>query len=240
MMMHPNCLDLDPHDGDIELLERLKLHFGFVPTQDKVGGWLTLGDVQSTLQAELATQREGACPSLRTFNLLRSALIASGTARDAVRTETPLDALSDDWPSRFLDRLGKQTALEMPSGRLAAMGKAGSILFMVGFVGSIVLAVNRQWQPALWLLIPMIVGVILIVRDKGRWPPGVHTLGDLAVRVAGLNHARLGEVRDLPETLWQRLTAIVAEQSDMPPQHMRSDTLLFAPRKSLRERLAGS
>jgi hypothetical protein len=239
-MTHPNCLDLDPQDGDLELVEQLELHFGFVPTQEKVGGWLTLGDVHSTLQAELVTQTEGACPSLRTYNLLRSALIASGTARDALRTETPLAALAGGRPSRFLVRLGKQTALEMPSSRFAAVGIVGSIMFTVGFVGSIVLAVNRQWQPALWLLIPMIVGLILIRRDKGRWPPGVQTLGDLAVRVAGLNHERLGEVRDLPDTLWQRLTAIVAEQSDMPPQHMRSDTLLFAPRKSLRERLAGS
>lgn len=52
----PNCLDLDPQDGDIELIEALELHFGFVPTQEKVRNWLTLGDVHETVRAEYDAQ----------------------------------------------------------------------------------------------------------------------------------------------------------------------------------------
>jgi hypothetical protein len=233
-MVHPNCLDLDPQDGDIELIEELERQFDFVPTQDLVGGWLTLGDVHATLQAQMATRREGACPSLRSFNLLRADLMASGLPRTTLRPETPLDAIADGRPRRLLSRLSKQTGLIMPSSRFAAAGNVGSVVFMLGFCGSIVFTVNGQWHAALWLLLPLVLGFSLILIDKGRWPPGIATLGDLVARTAALNHKQLGEVRELPDTLWQRLTAIVAEQSEMPPQAMRADTLLFAPRKGLK------
>lgn len=233
-MVHPNCLDLDPQDGDLELFEELELQFGFVPTQEKVGNWLTLGDVYATLQAEIAMGRDGACPSLRSFNLLRTALMANKTARWELRVETFLDGLTDGRPARFLDRLGKQTGLQMPRSRFAAAGKIGSFVFLIGFFGSIVSAIVSQWQAALWLLLPLVTGIGLMWTDKGRWPPGITTLGDLAARVAALNHEKLGQVRDLPDTLWQRLTAIVAEQSELSPNEMRPDTLLFAPRKGLR------
>lgn len=231
--MHPNCLDLDPQDGDIDLIEELERHFGFVPTQEKVGRWLTLGDVHATLEAEIAIRREGACPSLRAFNLLRQALLANGSARQSLQVETALDFIADGRPASLLHRLGKQTGLRMPSSRYAAAGRIGGILFLVGFIGSIALLLNGLLQVALVLFLLLVSGAGLMWTDKGRWPPGMTTLGDLAGRVAALNHKKLADVRDLPDTLWQRLTAFVAEYSEMPTQSMRADTLLFAP---LRER----
>jgi hypothetical protein len=233
-MAYRNCLDLDPHDGDIDLIEALESEFGFQPTQQKVGQWLTLGDVHATLKAEFVTREGGVCPTVRAFNLLRAAFIASGSERGLCRPEASLDLFADGRPSRMLDRLSKQTGLVMPRSRFAALGKVGSIVFLLGFFGSIVFTVDGQWHAALWLLLPLILGVSLIRMDKGRWPPGIVTVGDLAARVAALNHKQLGDVRDLPDTLWQRLTAIVAEQSEMPPQAMRADTLLFAPRKGVK------
>lgn len=231
-MKHPNCLDLDPQGGDIELLEGLERQFGFKPTQGKVGDWLTLGDVHATLLAEADVRREGVCPSMRAFYRLRTVLIEGGLAREALRPEALLDDLAGDRPTRFLSMLRKQSGLKMPSGRFAPMGKIGGVAAYVGFIGSFVLALNGELPAAMWLLSPIVLGVALVMVDKGRWPVGMTTLGDLADRVAALNHHQMGNVRDLPDTLWSRLTAIIAEQCEMAPHEMRADMLLFAPRKS--------
>jgi hypothetical protein len=234
-----NCLDLDPHDGDIELIEALELEFGFVPTQEKVGGWLTLGDVHNTLQAEIAIQGEGACPSLRAFNLLRAALMAGGLSRASLRTDTALDALAEGRPRQWLKLLGKHTGLEMPSSRTGALGVMSVVCWFMGWLVGCITAINGNLQTALMYSLPFIaIAAILFWLDKGQWPAGIVTLGDLVDRVAGLNHNRLGDVRDLKDSTWRRLTAIVAEQSDTLPAEMKSDTLLFAPRKTLRERIS--
>lgn len=160
--------------------------------------------------------------------------MSNGVARGTLRVETALNGLADGRPARFLYRLEKQTGLQMPMGRYATAGRIGGIAFMIGLVGGIVLAVNGQWWAGLWFLLLLAAGIGLISINKGRWPTGITTFGDLAARVAALNHMQLGQARDLPDSVWQRLTAIVAEQSDMPPQEMRADTLLFAPRKQLK------
>lgn len=233
-MAYPNCLDLDPQDGDLELLEELEIEFGYVPAHEQTGSWLTLGDIYTSLQPMIATSGKGACPSIRLFNLLRAALMAKGLSRQALRRETPLDAFVNGQPRRMLSYLSKRTGLRVPASRYAMAGKFGSIFFLIGFVGGIVLALEGQFQTALWMFLAVVLGFALIWMDKGIWPPGMTTLGDLSARVAALNHLQLGNVRDLPDSLWQRLTAIVAEQSEMPPQEMRADTLLFASRKNLK------
>lgn len=234
---HPNCLDLDPRDGDIELLEALTREFGFQPTQQKVGHWLTLGDIHDTLATEYAARREGACPSQRVFNRLREALQSDLIPRADLRPTCRLGVLADRGPREFLRRLEKQTCLDMPWSPYATMGNVGSILFLIGFLGGIVLLGVGLAMAGSGLLLG-VLALLLMLRDKGRWPAGMVTLGDLADRVAALNHSKLGVVRDLPDALWRRLTAIAAEQSLISPQDMRVDTLLFAPRKSLMERLA--
>lgn len=231
-MGQANCLDLDPEVGDIELLEELNQHFGLQPSQEQCRHWRTLGDIHDTLQDVLGTRSEGACPSLRAFNGLRQAVLAGGRARSALGPSTPLDALDNHRPRQWLQRLATQTGFDMPWCRYGPTGQGGSWLFLVGFVFGIVLLGAGQWRAGLGLLAMMALGLWLMWRDHGRWPAGLATLGDLADRVAALNHRKLGDVRDLPGTRWRRLTAIAAEQSDMAPADMQADTLLFAPRRT--------
>lgn len=75
-------LNIDPQDGDLDLLEDIERVFEIRLEQQHVGHWRTLGDVHRTLLALVPVgTSEGSCPTSMAFYHLRRALRKDAHAR---------------------------------------------------------------------------------------------------------------------------------------------------------------
>lgn len=227
--MQPS-LDLDPQDGDTEFFEALQSHFGIRLAQADVGDWLTLGDVHATIVAKLPDPSAiGFCPTAHVFNRFRSALVEMGHQRSAITRHAALETFSNGRPTTFSNKLATTTGLNMPSNSYRILGKIGSWMLFVGGIGALVLLLKAEGPYALYPLIAAAIGFALMMVDRGTFPAGVASLGDLAARTSALNRLGLKSsgARDMPNGTWEVLMAIASEQSGIASEKIGPDTFLF-------------
>jgi hypothetical protein len=231
-MIQPT-LDLDPQDGDLDFIVEVEATFGVRLTKDHVADWKTLGDVHKTLTAVLPEwTADGACPTSMAFNRLRRALVSAGHERRQIKPSSALAAFANGRPARLLRRLEKQTGLQVPACHLKALGGAGAWMSFIGLIGWIPGALNQEWLLVGLCALIGLVGLGLLRLDRGRLPPGLRTLGDLAERSAALSRTTLRQegARRMPNDIWTTLAAIVAEHSEWGaanPHDLGPETYLF-------------
>jgi hypothetical protein len=222
-------IDLDPRDGDMDLIEALDRAFAIKLKQSDVGHWRTIGDAHATLQALAPVRYGGDCPSQIAFHRLRAALVARGHARAAIRPSVPLADLTLDHPARLLRQVGRGTGLATPTLDLNAMGYVASVALLASFIAVGACFFTAHWLALLVCLAVLAGSVCLFLLDKGRFPASLTTIADLAERTAALSRGKqaLAGARDLPDGHWRTLVAILAELTRVDPAAIGPDTYLF-------------
>lgn len=228
-------LDLDPEWGAIDLIEELEATFGFKIKDEEAERCCTVGDVYNVVCAYTSgwDDQEGLCGSPMVFYRLRSALCPED--KRSITPRTPLDHLAPS-PSKLMDGLAKRSGLRLPVHTLTGPGNAGAVILLAGIVLSVVAFFNVHWLFGGASASVAMIGLILVWRDPGRFPAGIHTLGDLVNRAVPLNSKLLKELGGRPAARWSILTSIAAEYGKLEPAEISPETYLH--KKSLDEALA--
>ena len=222
-------LDLDPQDGDTEFLEDIEAVFEISLTQQDVGHWVTLGDVHDTLLQLLPiATADGVCPTAMTFYRLRRSLMSEVTT-DSIRPSTLLAPLVKTGPSGLLTRLKRDTGLRMPPRTLTSIGMIGFCLLLAAIPAALFAGSRDAWVAVTAAALGIALGAALIAVDRGEFPAGLVTIGDLARRVAGLNRPLLRKqgARQMPNGVWETLVALAADHSGLGASEIGPETHLF-------------
>jgi hypothetical protein len=230
----PHCtilttVDLDPQDGDVDLIEEVERAFSVKLEQADVGHWRTVGDVHETLMRRVLPSRVGACPSMFAFNVLRAALVQNGALRSNIRPSTLLESVAGHRPARLFRQFRKQTGLDLPTCSYRVPGQVGSIVILIASIITVVCLLTASWVAFLTSVVSLSGGLALAYSDKGRLPVSLRTFGDLAQRSAALSRGTLVArgMRDMPSSVWDTLAAILAELTITDPRAIGPDTYLF-------------
>jgi hypothetical protein len=221
----PNALDLDPELGDAIFVCDIEEVFGVRLTQADVGTWLTVGDAYNTLCTCLDDQlgRDGACMDAMAFYRLRRALIP--LVRGArMSPSMPLQGIGGLSVRKLFRYLARETGLKIPQRGRSWIGEIGLALFAIA---PILWFVTSAWPT---LLAALAVGILMVRIDPGALPSDCSSLGELARRVAVLNHGRLhaSGARSRPDDVWKTLVDIASRISTLPREQIQRDTYLLA------------
>ncbi len=186
--------------------------------------WTTFGDAFDHVDAYV--QRHGTGPGCATqmaFYRLRSALLLGrNTGPDA--PVAPL--VGGNLKARFRD-LEADTGLAMPPPAFGPLGWVAVGLFSATLPVAIILGFGGRGAGVAALLV--MTGWICRVRDHGRWPRGIATLGNLARAVADLNRGRLAKAgaRLTSAEIWAIIQALGASETGIDPAVIGPDTTFF-------------
>lgn len=219
-------LDLDPEWGAIDLTEEVEAAFDIKIADSEAEQCWTVGDLYEIVCRHTPDWEagDGSCSSSMAFYRVRRSI--SPHERRAVSPRTPLGSLSER-PSRFVDNIGKSTGLRVPMTELTGRGKVGAWLICGAVAAFIAALVWTSWQFAGLAAAVMLAGLLLARSDRGKFPEGVETVGDLVRRTAALNAAKLREEGARPVDRWEVLVALCAEYGALPPTQIGPDTFLL-------------
>ena len=225
-----NSLDLDPEWGAIDLIEDVETTFECMIEDHQAAECTTVGDVYRVLCARAPEwdEQSGNCASSIVFYRLRHSL--SATARRGVTPKMPLAAFALH-PSQLLKKITRDTGLRVPIHRLTLLGKIGGWLTFIGILVAIVALFTQHWMESGAAALVAVGGFPLQLLDRGQYPTGVVTFGDLVRRIAPLNVTKLRDVGGAPADRWSVLVALAAEHGVLSPREIGPDTFLH--RKSL-------
>jgi hypothetical protein len=226
----PNTLGLDDDLAPNELVAELEASFGFRFTNSELGSLRTVGDIFAVIRGRYAQTSDGAnrCATAMAFYRIRRAC-AGFNARAKLTPDTRLDAFNTLTVKAFCKQIKARTGLRLPRLGFTPMGQLGTWCISAGFLAA-VLAIAVA-KPQLWP-IPVLTaaaGIILVNLDSRRWPTGCLTLGDLAIKVAGLNFGKLradgAASRD--KDLWSAFIEVLSEHSLLPKPEIGPETRLL-------------
>jgi len=215
-------------DDDLDLLRDVEQAFDIRIPPEASMPMRTLGDLHRWLLNTLPpAQSGGRCPSAMAFYRLRQAA-KSVEITEQIRPVTPLDALAAK-PARFLRRLQKQTQLVLPAAKLRWTGRMGSALVAICLLVGIVAAANGNLLHAVVSAGGLAFGAILMLLDRGAFPGGLLTFGDLSRRAAALNRKalKLEGARHIAGEEWDALAAIAAELTALPADQIEPETFFY-------------
>jgi len=224
-----NTLDLDPEWGAIDLIEEVENEFGIKFRNEEVEPCATVGDFYAVLFARVPDWSVGGerCATSMAFYRIRRCL-------DPERAKgiTPNTPLPDDVaPAVLFKALGRDTALRLPSIRPTWPGMVGVMLASVGCIAGVVALLTGWWRMSGIGFALAAGGIPFIWMERGRWPLGISTVGDLAQRTASLNSRTLRASGGRSLSCWEVLVAIAAEHGALAPDEITTST--FFHRKSL-------
>lgn len=223
-----NTLGLYGDDDDIELIEDVECAFAIRFGNHEPGDWYTVGDIYRALAARFpaASDAKGGCATAMAFYRIRRGLDQIGHA-GPLRLDTPLLMSDSGNIASLFNGLGRQTRLRMPGVDMRALGTVGVWLgFLSAFAAFVMLAGGKI--PWIAMLLGGL-GVGMCFLDRGKAPADCRTLGDLAVKVAGLNRAALiaeGAASRASNT-WRDLIEVLSEHTQLPKSEIRPDTWLL-------------
>jgi hypothetical protein len=167
------------------------------------------------------------CASAMAFYRLRRALARDGS-NPCLAPTTALEEIPSPSPKATFRRiLEAYPDIRLPRLSLSAAGLCGLALLVSAFALIVVLAASPRWSafPAL----ATALGVLLMRYDRGRFPRGCRTLGDLARKVAGLNIVALTAAgacyREVD--VWRAFVEVLTEHSSLPKSEIQEHTLIL-------------
>ncbi|MFC3714414.1 hypothetical protein ACFOMD_17735 [Sphingoaurantiacus capsulatus] len=97
-------------------------------------------------------------------------------------------------------------------------------------VVAIITGFNAAWAGMAGATAVIGVAIVLLRADRGEFPGGIETVGDLAKRAAALNRRSLFTqgARRMPNSEWETLVAIAADHSTLNANDIGPDAHLFA------------
>lgn len=194
-------------DGDeLDVLEAVERSFDIRILDHEAECATTAGQLFDIVMAKSSVDPDARrCATAMTFYRLRRAM---GDPKASPRSK--LHEIVPDTPRQLFHRLGRETGLAMPSGR---MGRLGSVCLyaMIFFVLAAVVTFVAGW--AYWpfvLLLAVSAGVLLWL-DARRWHG--ETLGQVTRKVVNLNFARLSYLgaRSAPIDAWAAYAGLLSD-----------------------------
>lgn len=221
-----DTLDLDGDSID-DLVDEVEEAFALRFAGDELLTVLTVGDLHDRVMARLRSD-PGLCATSMAFYRIRRALAAEGQ-RGVVRPDTLLPTDTEARPRRLLPRLGTGSGLRGLYATAGWMGAVGGWLIL-GVIALIVIAwAERAWLFAWAALALAFASAGLLILDRGRWPNGMRTVGELAQYAVAKNHGGLvaqGAVaRD--NEVWSSLQIIASEFARLDPSEVQRNTTFF-------------
>jgi len=224
-----NTLDLDPEWGAIDLIEEVEKEFDIKFRDEEVEPCVTVGDFYTVLCARVPDWSVGGerCATSMAFYRIRRFLDPDRTK--GITPSTPLP--EDVAPAMLFKALSRDTAFRLPSIRPTWLGMVGGILVSAGCIAGIIALLTGRWRMSGIGFASAACGIPFMWMDRGRWPLGVATVGDLARRTASLNSRTLRANGGRPLPCWEVLAALSAEHGALAPDDITAGT--FFHRKSL-------
>ncbi len=225
-----NTLDLDPEWGAIDLIEDVEKEFGIRFRSEEVEPCETVGDFYTVLCDRVPDLSVGGerCATSMAFYRIRRFLDPERTK--GIKPSTPLP--EDVAPALLFKALGRDTALRLPTIRHTWLGMVGGMLVSVGCIAGVFALLMGWWRMSGIAFTLAACGIPFIWVDRGRWPLGIATVGDLAQRTASLNGQMLRSDGERPVSRWEVLVALAAEHGALAPDEITAST--FFHRKSLK------
>ena len=224
-----NTLGLDDDLDTVEVMCNLETSFSIRFTEAEFSAWRTVGDIYSTLRSRISNSTKGAgrCATAMTFHRLRRAL-SDLSIETRLGPDTPVKGLTTLTTKALFKQISARSGLRMPRPRVALWGTVGAWSILAGLAGLVTTAVfGPHWWP-----VPMLaaaLGIMLHQLDPGDVPFDCQTLGDLSRKVAGLNFGKLSnegaELHD--KDLWNALVEVLSEDTFLPKQEIRPETVLL-------------
>jgi hypothetical protein len=225
-----NSLDLDPQDGDLELLEELEEVFAIKFEPEETRELVTVGDLHDLLARKMPLLGGKKCRTQMAFYRLRKALTVM-SPQSELRPATNLSRIGQGAPRMFFRVLERASGLRLPSLPLTRVGIAAWLLLFFAFVGLIVFSASGGGLASFMAAGLAFGGMILVAQhDRGVISEHLVTLGDLAKATSAKNYAMLSNFggRQSNEELWSALIELLAELSGaLRKDEIKPSTTLF-------------
>lgn len=226
-----NSLDLDPQDGDLELLGELKDVFEISFEPEDTHEIYTVGDLHDLLARKMPLLDGKKCRTQMTFYRLRKALTVMSPQTE-LRPVTNLSDIVLGAPRKFFRVLERSSGLKLPSLPLTRAGSVVWLALLFAFFPLIVFSLSGGGLAAFAAAGLAFGGMILIAtHDRGLISGHLVTLGDLATATSAKNYSLLTKLggRQSSEELWSALIELLAELSGaLRKDEIRPSTTLFA------------
>jgi hypothetical protein len=227
----PNTLGLDDDLDPVEAVVRLEKAFAVKIRDDEAASCSTVGDIYDLLHARVATKLggPGACMTSMAFYRLRRSLRGTHPGVE-FRPTTPLTKYAGPNARRFLNRLGRDTGLQLPGPQRGWLSGLGFHLILIAVVSSVAVAVTKGPTISYFGGIALFAaGIASIKLDPCALSGDCTTLGELATKASALNYGSLagagGAVR--PNDLWDAMTEVLSGLSELPRSGISRDTLIL-------------
>lgn len=227
----PNTLGLDDDLDPVEAVVRLEKAFAVKISDDEAASCNTVGDIYDLLHSRFATKlgEPGSCMTSMAFYRLRRSLRGIHPGVE-FRPTTPLTSYAGSNARWFLNRLRKDTGLQLPGPRGGWLSGMGWILIFVAVVTSVIVAVTKGPTTSYFGGIGLFAAGITSIRlDPGALSGDCTTLGELATKASALNYGSLagwgGAVR--PSDLWDAMTEVLSGLSELPTSDISRETLIL-------------
>lgn len=219
----------------IELIDEVEASFGIDLQDGETETCETMGEFHDLVLQRLRADGDSGdrCATAMAFYRLRQAVDLRFD--EGVGPSTPLMNALDSSPRVLLRRAAVKTGLRMPLPVLGLIGVSGIALGIVGLIGSFVLASHYplSFAPTLALLsASCMLAIASGYYDRGRYPSGMHTVGDLADYVAALNMGRLRDqgAKMRNGDIWRALSIIASETTGIAPQRIGPQSRFYPSR----------
>jgi len=225
-----NTLGLDDDLDPVEAVAGLEKAFALTIGDNEAVACKTVGDIYDLLHARFAEQMGtgGTCMTSMAFYRLRKALRCMHPGGD-FRPSTSLTQCAGSNARSFLRQLGQDSGLRMPGPQGRWVTAIGCVLVVAALLAFVLAAIVRT---PIWIVAAvgvLVVGIAMARLDPGFLPDDCTTLGGLATKVSALNFGKFalsgGTVR--ADGLWEALTEVLSEWSDMPRADIRRDTFIL-------------
>lgn len=221
-----DTLDLDGDSID-DLVDEVEDAFALRFAGDELLTVSTVGDLHDRIMARLRSD-PGICATSMAFYRIRRALAAEGM-EGRIRPDALLPADATVRPGRLLPRLGAASGLRGLHATASLIGAVGGWLILGVIVLLILAGAERAW-PFVWAALALaLVSAGFLALDRGRWPNGVRTVGDLARYAVAKNHGGLvaqgAAARE--NEVWSSLQIIAAELASLGPSEVQRTTTFF-------------
>ena len=221
-----NTLGFAGDGDDSDFILAVQEAFGVTLAQDELDRILTIGDVQDVLVEKLGPAGGSKCATQMAFLRLRAAL---AQLQPGIRLgpSTPMNELTRLSPKALWKHIRHASGLALPSLQLGAVGGAGALLFLGGFVALVAVALGLT--P--WSLVLLPAGILMLRIDRGRYGD-IATLGDLSKRCTTRNYGKLAALgaRSSAAAIWDALTEIAAFHSESDCDGINREATLFQRR----------
>lgn len=230
-MLHPiNSLDLDPQDGDLELLEELEDVFAIKFVAEETRQIVTVGNLHDLLVRKMPPLDGKKCRSQLAFYRLRRALTVMAPLIE-LRPSTKLTEVVQGAPSKFFRVLERAAGLQLPSLQMTRLGLVAFLVMLFAFIGLIGFGADGGGLPAFVAAGIAFGGMILVgVYDRGVIGNHLVSLGDLARATSARNYALLSKLggRHNDRELWSALVELLAGLANgLPKNEIKPSTVLF-------------